>query len=338
MVVAAQDGLVQPPPLLLLLLADGELHSGEWLAKQLGQSRAAVWKGIERLRAGGIAVDAIARRGYRLPHPVELLDAQRIVAHLDAEQRSKLRTLEVLFEIDSTNTRLMAAGAPPYGQADACMCELQHAGRGRLGRRWLAPFGAGLAMSLGWNFADASRDLPALSLAVGVAVARGLARAGADGIALKWPNDIWFRDRKLGGVLIELRAEAGGPAQVVVGVGLNVFLSEFARAEIEAGGVLVACAADACQQTPSRNLLAGAILSELLSMLTTFEQSGFAAFRGAWLALDALAGREAHVSVGGQVISGIAKGLDTDGALLLDNAGRLTRIVSGEASLRLNRG
>jgi len=79
--------VIEHPP-LLVLLADGELHSGEWLAKELGQTRAAVWKGVQRLRAAGIEVNALARRGYRLANRVELLDAQRIRAELTEECRA----------------------------------------------------------------------------------------------------------------------------------------------------------------------------------------------------------------------------------------------------------
>jgi BirA family biotin operon repressor/biotin-[acetyl-CoA-carboxylase] ligase len=333
-------------PLLLVLLADGEVHSGEWLAAELRQTRAAVWKGVERLRAVGIDVQALARRGYRLANPVELLDAGRIGGELAEDHRPLLRRLELLFEVDSTNTRLLGAPPPPAGRADVCLSELQHAGRGRLGRRWVAPFGSGIAMSLGWTCSDVARTLPALSLGVGVAVARGLSRAGAEGITLKWPNDIWFRDGKVGGVLIELRAEAGGPAHVVIGVGINVSMPEAARLEIEAveasetapKGGPVAAVADACREPPSRNLIAGAILDELLSMLVRYERFGFAAFRDAWTALDALNGRQAQVVIGGTTILGIARGVDLEGALLLETKDRMQRFVSGEASLRLTQG
>jgi BirA family biotin operon repressor/biotin-[acetyl-CoA-carboxylase] ligase len=153
-------------------------------------------------------------------------------------------------------------------------------------------------------------------------------------VTLKWPNDIWFQDRKIGGVLIELRAEASGPAHVVIGVGINVSLPAAIRLEIEAGGVRVAAAADACAAPPSRNLLAGAILDELLSMLEQFEHEGFAAFRDEWTALDALSGRPARVLLADSIVSGIARGVDHEGALLLDTGERLQRFVSGEASLR----
>jgi BirA family biotin operon repressor/biotin-[acetyl-CoA-carboxylase] ligase len=325
-------------PLLLVLLADGQLHSGEWLGKELNVSRAAVWKGMERLRALGVEVQALPRRGYRLSNPVELLDAQRIGAELGPQRIGQLRKLELLFEVDSTNTRLLGNAPPPCGSADVCLSELQHAGRGRRGRRWIAPFGGGVALSVAWTFSDGARTLPALSLGVGVAVWRALVRAGAQGVTLKWPNDIWFQDRKIGGVLIELRAEASGPAHVVIGVGLNVALPAAARREIEAGGVRVAAVADACAVAPSRNLVAGALLDELLSMLGQFEREGFAAFRDAWMALDALSGRPAQVLLADTAISGTARGVDQEGALLLDTGDRVQRFVSGEASLRVIEG
>ena len=323
--------------LLLELLADGELHSGSWLAGELRQTRAAVWKGVERLRASGLEVQAVAHQGYRLAELVELLDARRICAELGKQQRSRLRRLELLFDVDSTNTRLLAAPPPPPGSSDACLSEMQHAGRGRLGRRWIAPFGTGVSMSLSWTFSTPARALSALSLGVGVAVSRALARAGAAGIALKWPNDIWFRDRKVGGVLIELRTAADGAAHAVIGVGINVSLPAPARQQIEASGAHVAAVEDACGEPASRNLVAGTILDELLSMLVQYEALGFAAHRDAWMTLDALRGREARVMIGGKSTLGIARGVDLDGALLLETEDGMQRFVSGEASLRLTR-
>jgi BirA family biotin operon repressor/biotin-[acetyl-CoA-carboxylase] ligase len=334
--VQSSGGL--PPPMLLVLLADGKLHSGEWLAKRLGVSRAGVWKGVERLRALGLPVQALPRQGYRLSDPVELLDARRMQAQIGPQQKGRLRGLELLFDVDSTNTRLLAAPPPPAGRGDACLSELQRAGRGRRGRRWIAPFGTGLALSLAWTFSDGASTLAALSLAVGVAVARALERAGARSIALKWPNDIWFRDRKIGGVLIELRAEASGPAHVVIGVGINVCLPPRVRAEMESAGLGIAAVADACAAVPSRNVVAGAILDELLSMLVTFERDGFAALRERWTALDALRGRSVRVVLADQVVCGTALGVDSEGGLLLETREGVRRFVSGEASLRLIEG
>jgi BirA family biotin operon repressor/biotin-[acetyl-CoA-carboxylase] ligase len=319
---------------LLMLLTDGRVHSGERLAQALGVSRAAVWKGIERLRLQGIDIEAVPRRGYRLPDPLELLEERAIRAAIAGSRLDHLRSLSLLFDVDSTNTRLLALGPPPLGRADVVMSELQHAGRGRRGRPWVAPFGGSIALSLNWSFTDASRANPALSLCVGVAIARALQRSGAAGIELKWPNDIWFDDRKVGGILIEVRAEASGPAHVVIGVGLNVRLSPAMRAQIEASGVKAAAVADACSAPPSRNFIAGAIIDALLSMLADFERDGFSGFRDAWTALDALRDRPAQVLMGEAVICGTARGVDAHGALRLERDGRVQEFVSGEVSLR----
>jgi BirA family biotin operon repressor/biotin-[acetyl-CoA-carboxylase] ligase len=323
---------------LLELLADGRVHSGARLARELETSLGAVRQGILGLKSLGIEVGARAGRGYCLPQPIELLDALQIRAALGGERQLKLNNLEVLFEVDSTNTRLLQEAPPPAGQADVCIAELQHAGRGRHGRRWIAPFGGSIALSLGWSFRDASRANPALSLAVGVAICRALTRDGARGISLKWPNDVWFSDRKIGGVLVELKTVESGAAHVVIGIGLNVSLSAAARREIEATGVRAAAVADAGTEECSRNRMTGTLLDELLRMLDHFEREGFAPFRDAWTALDALRGRPARILAGNNAISGTARGVDEDGALLLESGGRMQRFVSGEVSLALNLG
>ena len=322
------------PPSLLLMLADGRLHSGERLAQALGVSRAAVWKGIERLRMRGVEIEALPRRGYQLTDAVELLEERAIRAAVAGDRLNCLRSLDLLFDVDSTNTRLLARGPPPHGCADVVLSELQHAGRGRRGRPWIAPFGGSIALSMNWSFTDASRASPSLSLCVGVAIARALQRSGASGVGLKWPNDIWFDDRKMGGILIEVRAEASGPAHVVIGVGLNVRLSSGMRAQIEASGVKAAAVADACAAPPSRNFIAGAIIDALLSMLADFERDGFSGYREAWMALDVLRDRSAQVLMGETVICGTARGVDAHGALRLERDGSLQEFVSGEVSLR----
>jgi BirA family biotin operon repressor/biotin-[acetyl-CoA-carboxylase] ligase len=342
MVVSLENGLERS---LLVLLADGGVHSGERLAPLLGVSREALRQGVQRLRVRGVDIEAVARRGYRLPQSVELLDQRAIRSAVGADCLQRLRSLDVRFDVDSTNARLLAVGAPPAGRADVLLSEMQHAGRGRHGRHWIAPFGGGIALSMSWAFADASPPSPALSLCVGVAVARALERAGARGVGLKWPNDLWFDDRKMGGVLVEARSESGGPMQVVIGVGVNVTLSPRMRAQIDSGASTpgsapapapapAAAVADACSAPPSRNFIAGAIIDALLSMLTDFERDGFRGFRAAWTALDALRDRQAEVSTGDAVVRGIARGVDAHGALRLEHEGRVQEFVSGEVSLR----
>jgi BirA family biotin operon repressor/biotin-[acetyl-CoA-carboxylase] ligase len=322
----------------LTLLADGGTRSSARLARELDTGRGEITKLVRKLRAAGIDIGAAGGQGYRLPAAVELLDSARIRAGLSERMRPRIHRLDVLFDVNSTNSYLLQLTPPPLRSANVCSSELQHAGRGRRGRAWICPFGGGLALSLAWSFAGADTADPTLSLAVGVAVARALHRLGARHLRLKWPNDIWLGDRKAGGVLVELRTEAGGPAHVVIGIGLNVSLSAAERHAIESAGVRVAAVSDACPGPVSRNLLAAALLDELLSMLDEFEPSGFAPFRAEWTALDALAGRRARVLTGEGAVEGTARGVDRDGALLLEVGGQLQRHVSGEVSLRLNEG
>jgi len=323
---------------LLLLLADGWPRCGARLMRELEASREELDAGILQLRERGIEVRGLTRGGYRLPKPVELLDDRRIRAALRADNERRLRTFDVLFEVDSTNTRLLGLPPPPAGHADACMSELQYAGRGRRGRRWIAPFGDNIALSIGWSLHAAARPDSALSLAAGVAICRALERVGARAIGLKWPNDVWLGDDKIGGVLLEMRAEGGAGMRCVIGVGLNVELSEAARIGIERTGVRAAAVADACPGAVSRNQVAGALLDELLSMLTRFEREGFTPFRAKWIALDALRDRPVRLLAGDGVIAGTARGVDADGALLLESAGRMLRVMSGEVSVRLTEG
>jgi BirA family transcriptional regulator, biotin operon repressor / biotin---[acetyl-CoA-carboxylase] ligase len=336
MAVPLPDGLDLRRPLLALLAFD-EPRSGSWLARALNAAESEIAAGIEQLRALGIDV-AASPQGFRLTEgrPLELLDADAIRAALRAESVGRLQRLRVLFEVDSTNTWLLGCPAPPPGFADAALAELQNAGRGRQGRRWIAPFGASLALSLGWTVADAERVDSTLSLAVGVAVCRALGGLGARDIRLKWPNDVWYKDRKLGGILVEAR-QGGGTAHVVIGVGLNLHLSEESRRQIGAlaGTPGLAALDAACPSPVSRNALAAALLTELLSMLPVFERTGFAAFRDEWRSLDALRGRPARVLLAQGAVEGIARGVDEDGGLLLEHGGNIDKFIAGEASLRL---
>ena len=321
---------------LLTMLSDGALYSGEQLAKRLRISRGGVWKLVRGLRAIGVPVISAPRQGYKLPRPVDLLDRDAILKSLSPEARERVERLDVLLTVDSTNK--LVGEAPPGSpeHAHVCVAELQNAGRGRRGRSWLAPFGSGVCMSIGWQFAEAPPTFSALSLAVGVAVVRALRRYGAEDIGLKWPNDLIWRTRKLGGILIEMRGESAGPAHVVIGVGINMHMPAATRLMLaEQQAVLVADVHEILKErTPHRNALIAALLGEIVAMLPVFAERGFAAFAAEWRALDALA--DAHVKVinGAQTLYGAARGVEEDGALLVEIDGAVQKFVSGEVSLR----
>ena len=321
---------------LLALLADGTLQSGANLAGQLGVSRAAVWKLVGELREHGVPVESLPRSGYRLPRPVELLDAGSLRRVLDARGWCLGPRLEVLFETDSTNTYLYGQPAPVPDQPRVAFAELQHAGRGRRGRSWLAPFGSGLTFSVAWTFADMPAGLPALGLAIGVGVTQALRRIGLAEAQVKWPNDLVWQRRKLGGLLLQLRSEAGGPASVVAGLGLNVALPAEARSSLDVSGVQpVADLHDALAGgVPGRNELAALLAAAMLDTLAEFARNGYAPFAARWAALDALAGARVRVVQTDGSVEGEACGADADGALLVRVDGHVQRFYSGDVSLR----
>jgi BirA family biotin operon repressor/biotin-[acetyl-CoA-carboxylase] ligase len=321
---------------LLALLADGDQHSGAKLAAELGITRSAVWKLVAELRERGVAIGSIARRGYRLRHPVELLDAGRIRSTTAAEGWTAAGSLEVLFEVDSTNEYLYAAPAPPPGEPRLVFAELQRAGRGRRGRSWLAPFGSGLTFSIGWTFAEMPADLSALSLAMGVQVVLGLRHLGLRRAGIKWPNDIVVGRRKLGGLLTQLRSEAGGPAYVVIGLGLNLELPQVDRAAIETPGTAPVCDLREALGgiVPGRNRTAASVAAAMLEGLAQFATAGFAPFAADWKSLDALRDQPVRILQGETVIEGTARGVAADGALRVEHAGRIEKFFSGDVSVR----
>ena len=213
-------------------LSDGQFHSGEDLAQALGVTRSAVWKAVKSLRNLGATLHAVRNRGYRLAQSSEPLAAERIQEKLAPDVRLRVRSLEVAWSVGSTNTVLLSRPNPPNGSSEVMLAEFQTAGRGRRGRAWLAPPGGAICLSLSWTFRDVPADLSALGLVIGVCELRALHRLGVSGAKLKWPNDLLADERKLGGILIELRAETDGPACVVIGIGLNVALGASLLAKI----------------------------------------------------------------------------------------------------------
>lgn len=319
---------------LLRLLADGELHSGEDLAARLAISRAAVWKQLRLLCDWGIELEATKGRGYRLREPLDLLDAGAIRAALPQWSADRLHNLEVHEELGSTSDSLLAVERLPAGRFDACLAEFQTAGRGRRGRRWRASYASGLCLSVNWSFGDAPAALSALSLAVGVAILRALRRLNIHGLALKWPNDIVHGRRKLGGILVDMRGEAAGPAYVVVGAGMNVRLPQRLREELLAEGIEAAGLAELLDSPPCRNALASSLVNEIALAFEEFGARGLSAFMDEWQSADDLIDQPVRVLQGVETFEGLARGIDSDGALLVEVRGLRRRILSGEVTVR----
>lgn len=315
-------------------LSDGQFHSGEDLAGQLGVSRSAVWKAAGVLRELGATLHAVRNRGYRLAGSGEPLDAARIRERLDSSVRGQVRSIETAWSLDSTNTVLLARPNPPPGESDVLLAEYQTAGRGRRGRTWLAPPGGAICLSLSWTFREVPPELGALSLVVGVCIVRALRELGLAQVQLKWPNDLLVAARKLGGVLIELRAESAGPAYVVIGVGLNVSLGAQLQEKIATTGIAAADLKSAGLTDASRNRVVAAVVSACLQGLLEFERAALKPFIEEWRHADALCGKAVNVSGAQGSAHGMARGIDLHGALLLETPQGVQRFISGDVSVR----
>lgn len=313
---------------LLLALADGPV-SGDRLARQFGQTRAAVWKRVEALRGAGLRIEATPGRGYVLAEAPDLLDGEAIRRHMACD----VARLEVAWSTDSTNAALLRE-PPPVDGVHVLLAEQQTAGRGRHGRSWHSPLAANLYLSVSRRFSGGLARLGGLGLVAGVATAHALQSLGVDQVRLKWPNDLVVADRKLGGLLVEGSGQAAGSARAVVGLGLNVRMP---AGHGEAIGQPWIDLAQVLPDLPERNGLAAVVLAHLLPAMDRFDREGLSPFLAAFEPLDALRGRDVflHGTGAGAGVDGQALGLAEDGALRVRVEGGERRVHSGDVSVRL---
>ncbi|AFJ48779.1 bifunctional biotin--[acetyl-CoA-carboxylase] ligase/biotin operon repressor BirA [Shimwellia blattae] len=311
------------PLALISKLADGEFHSGEQLGEYLGMSRAAINKHIQTLRDWGVDVFTVPGKGYSLPAPIQLLDADVI------RQQIPDGSVSVLPVIDSTNQYLMER-LSELTSGDACIAEYQHAGRGRRGRQWFSPFGANLYLSMFWRLEQGPAAATGLSLVIGIVMAEVLQQLGAEQVRVKWPNDLYLHDRKLAGILVELTGKTGDAAQIVIGAGVNLVMRHVATDIVNQGWINLQEAG----VSVDRNQLSVRLITALRSALTLFEQQGLAPFLSRWEKLDNFINRPVKLIIGDKEIFGISRGIDQQGALLLEQDGEIKPWIGGEISLR----
>lgn len=311
------------PLTLMSTLADGQFHSGEQLGDTLGMSRAAINKHIQTLRDWGVDVFTVPGKGYSLPEPIQLLDEEVI--------RSQIETgsVAVLPVIDSTNQYLLDR-LSSLQSGDACIAEYQQAGRGRRGRKWFSPFGANLYLSMYWRLEQGPAAAIGLSLVIGIVMAEVLHDLGADQVRVKWPNDLYLQDRKLAGILVELTGKTGDAAQIVIGAGINLAMRRVESEVVNQGWINLQEAGIKID----RNQLAVRLINELRVALEQFEKEGLSPFLVRWEKLDNFIHRPVKLIIGEREIYGISRGIDEQGALLLEQNGAIKAWVGGEISLR----
>jgi len=262
-----------------------------------------------------------------------MLDADSIRKPIAGVPGARLDILEVFSEIESTNSYLLDQPAPPAGRFRVALADYQTAGRGRFDRIWQSPPSSGLCLSLAYTFQKVPTRVPALTLALGIGVVEALQRLEITDISLKWPNDIMTVRGKLGGILTEARNSADA-LTVVAGVGLNVELPESMRISDEANfrnGI--ADIRDCTGTPPSRESLSVAVIESLFDCMLRFESDGFAPFRDEWQKYDWLCGKRVIVDNPEDRQSGIAEGVDHDGALIIRSGNDRRRLIAGTVTL-----
>ncbi|EPC3765529.1 bifunctional biotin--[acetyl-CoA-carboxylase] ligase/biotin operon repressor BirA [Klebsiella michiganensis] len=311
------------PLTLISILADAEFHSGEQLGERLGMSRAAINKHIQTLRDWGVDVFTVPGKGYSLPEPIQLLDEEQIARQIE---HCRVTVLPV---IDSTNQYLLDR-LSELQSGDACVAEYQQAGRGRRGRKWFSPFGSNLYLSMYWRLEQGPAAAIGLSLVIGIVIAEVLQSLGADKVRVKWPNDLYLQDRKLSGILVELTGKTGDAAQIVSGAGINLMMRRVESDVVNQGWISLQEAGISID----RNTLAACLIKELRAGFKLFENEGLAPYLTRWEKLDNFINRPVKLIIGDKEIFGISRGIDAQGALLLEQDGMVKPWIGGEISLR----
>jgi len=336
---------------LLTSLSDGQVHSGESLGARLGISRAAVWKQIKAARQAGLPLRANRGEGYQLEKGFEMLRPDVIKQSCTFDTLNALSGIDVLMSIDSTNSQVMRLFQKGCNRP-VVLAEKQTAGRGRRGRVWHSPFASSIYLTVGWIYAEGISAIEGLSLVVGLKVVEALQSFGATELQLKWPNDIYWRQRKLAGILIDVQNNPAGVCQVAIGVGINVNLQETQSTLIDQPWVDLGQILQADDgpveglSVISRNKLAAELLNHLIPALLTLPEKGFSAYQREWQRYDACYGKPVTLQSGTSVIAGRACGVNSQGAYGIDindpkivsQSGPATihYVSGGEISLRIN--
>lgn len=314
---------------LINALAGGEFVSGQELGEQLDISRTAISKHIKALAEMGLDIYSVTGKGYKLSQPLSLLSQSKIINALP--KSSLIPEVEVHSLIDSTNSYLLRRLPNQLSQGQVCLAEFQSAGRGRRGRQWISPFGSQIYLSMYWYLEQGLSAAMGLSLVTALAVSDAIYSLTNIQVQLKWPNDIYFDGVKLAGILIDLEGQALEPCHIIIGIGLNLDMPEQAAEQIDQKWT------DLQSHTKSkidRNTLSAQLIHHLLKRLRQHQNEGLAGMLDEWHAEDFYLNKRVKLLTGERITKGICRGVNNQGALMLEVDGQVKPVYGGEVSLR----
>ncbi len=303
----------------VFLLKDGQFHSGNDLGSSLGISRAAISKIMNTLKSYQAEIEVSKTQGYRLKKPLILLDAEKIQAGLNTKM-----PVDIFEFVTSTNDYLLPLDISSAPRV--CLAEYQTAGRGRFIRSWQATFGQSILLSYLYPCYEDVSTLSGFSLMIAVSLASVINRPD---LKIKWPNDLYLGDKKLGGILIELRAQSHSETKVIIGIGINVMPPEDLKSSVAS----LVDLKNLKNLELDRNKLIISFLNQLEKDLILFKSKGLSAFLERFSELDYLKGREVTLTQHHEKHMGIAMGIDAQGALLIKKGEVIERYSAGDTSL-----
>lgn len=314
---------------IIKALANGEFISGQELGNELDISRTAVSKHIKALMEMGLDIFSVTGKGYKLAAPLTLLDTDKIIAKFPRDITPP--EIEVHSLIDSTNSYLLRRLPNQLSQGQVCLAEFQSEGRGRRGRKWVSPFGSQIYLSMYWYLEQGLSAAMGLSLVTALAVSDAIKSVANIQVQLKWPNDIYLGGVKLAGILIDLDGQALEPSHSVIGIGLNLEMPIQAAEQIDQEWTDLQRHA---KTKIDRNTLSAELVVHLLRRLEQHQNEGLIGMLDEWNAQDFYKDKQVKLLTGERTTRGICRGVNNQGALLLEVDGHIKPVYGGEVSLR----
>jgi BirA family biotin operon repressor/biotin-[acetyl-CoA-carboxylase] ligase len=310
--------------IIILLKESSGYLSGAAMATQLGVTRAAVWKAIGLLKKDGYVIESLPAKGYLLVKSPDLCIPD-LKNNISASKKIG-RELFLYESVPSTNTVAMDLASQGCPDGTVVISDAQTAGKGRLGRSWSSPPGKNLYMSIVLRPGISPRDATALTLLAAVACASALRRSTSVPVSIKWPNDLIIRQRKIGGILTEIRADLDRINYAIVGIGININV-----AEEDMTDDIKAIATSVFLETGVhfwRSELAGAIILDFDKWYGRLLSEGKKDIVNEWLALSTTIGKHIRVTLMNQTFEGVAEGIDDEGQLIVKLINGMYRKVS----------
>ena len=315
----------------MLKKAGEDFISGESIAGELGISRTAVWKHVQKLREHGYEIISRERRGYQLKDAPDLLLPSEIQIGLDTQIIGK--KMEYHPSVDSTNRVAKALAYHGAEEGTIVVAEEQDSGKGRLDRKFYSPRGKGIWFSVILRPNFLPHDAPKFTLMAAVAVAAAMERFNLKA-EIKWPNDIMFDGRKLVGILTEITGELARITYIVIGIGINVNIS---RADFpEELQNVAASLSEMNGEDLSRVEIFRAVLEEFDKLYLEVKAEGFDKIIERWKKYNVTLGKNVRVisASDGESFTGKAVDLNPDGALVVETEDGQRTVYAGDVSIR----